>query len=196
MRAYFILLTAIGLTACTAPAQEPIDVYDDMLAQSTYFSQNNTTGQRPSIFERFTQSSKNPTSLAVSFLNFGEQTHRQELKEFTGVDPVRTEWCAAFVNAVLRESGIPGSESVSRHPLLARSFLKWGESVDEPKSGDLVVFPRGNASWQGHVGFYMGSVNVGGVQYYRILGGNQNNEVSIELYPANRAIDIRRESPI
>jgi len=195
MRAYFILLTAIGLSACTTP--EPSNVYDEMLTQSSYFSTPDTsTERRPSIFENFTQSSKNPTRLAVSFLNFGERTHRQELKEFTGVDPVRTEWCAAFVNAVLRESGIPGSESVSRHPLLARSFLKWGDSVDTPKSGDLIVFPRGNASWQGHVGFYMGTVEVGGVEYYRILGGNQNNEVSIELYPVSRAIDIRRESRI
>ena len=116
----------------------------------------------------------------------------QELKEFLGVDPVRTEWCAAFVNAVLEESGIPGSESVSNHPLTARSFLKWGEKVDEPLPGDIVIFPRGNVSWQGHVGFYIGTIVRNNIKYYLILGGNQTNSVNIEYYRASKAIGIRR----
>ena len=136
------------------------------------------------------------TMVAWQYLNYGETSHRQELKAFTGVDPVRTEWCAAFLNAVLRESGIEGSESVSDYPLTARSFLHWGEAVEVPEIGDIIVFPRGNAAWQGHVGFYFGSVNVDGVEYYKILGGNQDNKVSVELYPAHRALSIRRERSV
>jgi hypothetical protein len=68
---------------------------------------------------------------AANKLGLEEKTNRQELKEYTGVDPVRTEWCAAFVNAVLNESGIPGSESVSEYPLMARSFLTWGEKISK-----------------------------------------------------------------
>ena len=30
-----------------------------------------------------------------------ERTDRAELAAYVGVDPVRTEWCAAFVNAVM-----------------------------------------------------------------------------------------------
>ena len=129
---------------------------------------------------------------ALNKYGFNEYQHRTVLREYVGVDPKRTEWCAAFVNAVLNESGIPGSESVSNVPLMARSFLKWGETIQDPKAGDLVVFPRGKVGWQGHVGFYVGSIYRNNVEYYRILGGNQNNSVNIEIYPASKALSIRR----
>ena len=77
-------------------------------------------------------------------------------------------------------------------PLMARSFLSWGLPVDIPEAGDLVIFPRGNSDWKGHVGFYLSSVKRNGKEYYRILGGNQNNAVSIDLYPAKKALGIRR----
>jgi len=129
---------------------------------------------------------------ALNKYGFNEYQHRTVLREYVGVDPKRTEWCAAFVNAVLNESGIPGSESVSNVPLMARSFLTWGETIQDPNAGDLVVFPRGKVGWQGHVGFYVGSIYRNNVEYYRILGGNQNNSVNIEIYPASKALGIRR----
>ena len=134
----------------------------------------------------------NPTIKAIQYVGLTERTDRQELKEYTGVDPVRTEWCAAFVNAVLDETGIEGSASVSDYPLTARSFLQWGTKVTTPEPGDIVVFPRGNSSWQGHVGFYLKTIQVSGVDYYMILGGNQNNKVSIVPYRASKALGIRR----
>jgi len=135
-----------------------------------------------------------PLLTAAEKLGLEERKDRAELREYTGVDPVRTEWCAAFANAVLNESGIPGSESVSDVPLMARSFLTWGNKVnkEEIRAGDLVVFPRGNQGWQGHVGFYIRTIDRNGVPYYAILGGNQSNKVSIELYRASRALGIRR----
>ena len=126
-----------------------------------------------------------------AYYGFSETTHRKRLKEITGVDPVQTEWCAAYVNAILRQNGIEGSESVSEYPLTARSFLAWGTPVREPKSGDVVIFPRGEP-WQGHVGFYVRTALVGGEEQYVILGGNQNDMVSLEYYPASKAIGIRR----
>lgn len=125
---------------------------------------------------------------ADSFSGLHEVEDRQELKEFIEYDPVAYEWCAAFVNAVFREHGIPGSESVSENPLLARSFLDWGESVNKPDFGDLVIFDRGSEGWQGHVGFYMGTYG----NSYMILGGNQDNQVNYELYPISRVLGIRR----
>ena len=112
------------------------------------------------------------------------------------VDPVYYEWCAAFVNAVLRVNEIPGSESVSENPLLARSFLQWGEPVEEPKLGDIIIFPRGNSGWQGHVAFYIRTVEKDGITYFMVLGGNQNDEVSYETYPAGSALGIRRWNTI
>lgn len=136
----------------------------------------------------------NPLFQASQKIGLEERKDREELKEFIGVDPKRTEWCAAFVNAVLNESGIPGSESVSEYPLMARSFLTWGDKVNKEdiQAGDIVILPRGNVSWQGHVGFYVKTVEKNGTTYYAILGGNQSNKVSIELYRANKTIGIRR----
>jgi uncharacterized protein (TIGR02594 family) len=131
-------------------------------------------------------------STAEQFEGLSEKYHRRELAQAIGVDPVRTEWCAAFVNAVLDMNDIQGSETVSNNPLLARSFLSWGSPVNEAQSGDIVVFPRGNQAWQGHVGIHASTVYIDGKKWYWVLGGNQNNSVSFKLYPAYKTIGIRR----
>jgi uncharacterized protein (TIGR02594 family) len=95
---------------------------------------------------------------------------------------------------VLNESGIAGSESISQTPLMARSFLQWGTPVakEDIRPGDVVVFPRGNQGWQGHVGFFIKKHMVGNTEYWLILGGNQSNRVSIAPYAARRSLGIRR----
>ncbi len=77
---------------------------------------------------------------------------------------------------------------------MARSFLYWGERVarEDIQRGDVVVFPRGNKGWQGHVGFYVESQQHNGREYWVILGGNQHNQVRYDLYLPSRAIDVRR----
>ena len=139
----------------------------------------------------------NPVYLAVQYNGMHERTDRAELKELLDVDPVRTEWCAAFVNAVLEESGIV-SNNDHKYPLTARAFLDWGDSITKEniQPGDIVVFPRGNQGWQGHVGFYLKTQIINGVEYYLILGGNQSSRVSIKAYRSNNALGIRRDSPI
>ena len=131
---------------------------------------------------------------AQPYIGLQEREDRSEIKALTGVDPVRTEWCAAFVNAVLELDGIAGSSSVSDNPLMARSFVSWGSTVDrsQVRRGDVVVFPRGNVSWQGHVGFYVESRMVEGKEYWVILGGNQDNTVNYQLFDPRRAIAVRR----
>ena len=139
-------------------------------------------------------------AVAGEYLGYTETQHRQELTAFLGVDPRRTEWCAAFVNSVLARTGTAGSSSVSEYPLLARSFLDWGVPVDhkneDPRPGDVVIFPRGRQSWQGHVGFYVNTVTVDGREYWQILGGNQSNSVSLDLRPPDRALAVRRAPEI
>ena len=174
MKIIKVLLAATIMSACT-----PV---------------NNWTGQE-SEQKEIRLNNINPAFKAASYLGYTERTHRAELKELTGVDPVRTEWCAAFINAVLEESGIT-SNNDHKYPLTARAFLDWGMSVskEDIKPGDIVVFPRGTQGWQGHVGFYLRSTDINGVEYYYILGGNQSNKVSIELYRASRALGIRSHS--
>jgi len=144
-------------------------------------------------------STSNPPHVlyAASYVGLTERSNRNELRELTGVDPVRTEWCAAFVNSVLEETGIESNNN-HKYPLTARAFLDWGEKVskDDIKPGDIVVFPRGNQGWQGHVGFYLKTEVINGVEYYLILGGNQRNKVSIVSYRASKSLGIRRQSII
>jgi uncharacterized protein (TIGR02594 family) len=132
---------------------------------------------------------------AQPFVGLQERQNRTELRELTGVDPVRTEWCAAFVNAVLEIDSIPNLNDQDKYPpLMARSFLYWGERVERAdiQRGDVVIFPRGNQGWQGHVGFYVETQFINDREYWVILGGNQNNEVRYDLYSPSRAIGIRR----
>jgi len=131
-------------------------------------------------------------SIASRYIGMHERRNRSYLKEFMGIDPVRVDWCAAFINSVLQELGIPGSESVSEWPLTARSFLRWGERVKDPKPGDIVILPRGTEFWQGHAGFYYDTEYKNGIKYYLILGGNQSDAVTIEAFPARAVISIRR----
>lgn len=177
MRALLFLFTTLVLAACE---MRPIELISPTNERKVIRVDNN-----------------NPVIKGFQYINYNERTHRQELKELTGVDPVRTEWCAAFVNAVLDESDIPNNND-HKYPLTARAFLDWGVSISKEniQAGDLVVFPRGNQGWQGHVGFYIRSININGVEYYYILGGNQSNKVSIELYRASRALGVRRQSVI
>jgi uncharacterized protein (TIGR02594 family) len=74
--------------------------------------------------------------------------------------------------------------------LAARSYLNWGKPVDrkDARPGDIVVFKRGNSSWQGHVAFF---VKDGG-STITVLGGNQADAVNRRAYPAASLLGIRR----
>tara|TARA_B100001057_G_scaffold390033_1_gene397901 strand:+ start:174 stop:674 length:501 start_codon:yes stop_codon:yes gene_type:complete len=132
--------------------------------------------------------------VAEAKLGMNEYQDRTALRQYVGVDPRYTEWCAAFVNAVLADSGMKNLHDMKHpQPLTARSFLTWGEKVETPQPGDIVVFPRGNSDWKGHVGFYVGwEQKADGKVYWKILGGNQNDSVSIDLYNPGMALGIRR----
>ena len=148
----------------------------------------------------------NYMNTAISYIDYSEATHANELSEFLNVDALEIAWCAAFVNSVLEEADIPSLNTPGAsnclycttsdphpYPLAARSFLHWGMPVNNgPQYGDLVIFPRGYNTFHGHVGFYMDSVYEDGVHYYRILGGNQNKKVSIRNYRSSAALGIRR----
>lgn len=93
-----------------------------------------------------------------------------------------TAWCAAFVGAMLHRAGLPNTNS-----LMARSYLKYGTPITEPKAGAIVVFSRGSSSWQGHVAF----VDRWDAKYIYCLGGNQSNRVNVSAYPRSRVLGYR-----
>lgn len=101
------------------------------------------------------------------------------------LDPATTAWCAAFVNASLGAAGQQGTGALN-----ARSFLDWGQAVDQPQRGDVAVFSRGDPNgWQGHVGFFEGYGPDGRV---RVLGGNQGDSVSVASFDPSSLLGFRR----
>lgn len=101
------------------------------------------------------------------------------------LDPATKAWCAAFVNSTLKQAGLPGTNSN-----MARSFLNYGQPVQQPQRGDIAVFSRGDPNGPfGHVGFFDGYDDKGNI---KVLGGNQGNAVSIASYPAQQLLGFRR----
>jgi uncharacterized protein (TIGR02594 family) len=131
-----------------------------------------------------------PMAIAENLLGMGEVPNRAQLRDFmeTGganLDPVTAAWCAAFVNASLGHAGVEGTGKLN-----ARSFLDWGQPVEQPRRGDVAVFSRGDPNgWQGHVGFFDGYNEDGTI---RVLGGNQGDAVSYANYSPNALLGFRR----
>ena len=107
-----------------------------------------------------------------------------------------TAWCSAFVNYVAWLLRLPRSKS-----LAARSWLQVGIPIQLGQAAadsDVVVIQRGDGKQPGpevvnapgHVGFFAGYDAAR--ELVQLLGGNQGNAVSIELFPAERILGIRR----
>lgn len=134
--------------------------------------------------------------IAGSQLGLNEQQQADAIQKYlatggAGLDPATTAWCAAFVNATLKQGGMEGTGSN-----MARSFMDWGQGVDEPARGDLAVFSRGDPNGPyGHVGFFEGYNPDGTI---RVLGGNQGAQgsVSISNYSKDRLLGFRRGNPM
>lgn len=94
-----------------------------------------------------------------------------------------TPWCAAFVGGVLESRKIRSSRSAS-----ARSYLDWGQKLDNPRLGCIVVFSRPGSAWSGHVGFVVGVDRAGNLM---VLGGNQGDAVSIKPFAKTRVLGYR-----
>ena len=116
-------------------------------------------------------------ALAKQYDGLHERKNRKALKKVTGVDPIRTPWCAAFLNKLLEREGIKGTNSNR-----AISFLKWGKRTHRPKMGDIVVMRR-------HVGIFIGYSKDG--QSVLVLGGNQDNSVRVSAYPKRKVVSYR-----
>ena len=95
----------------------------------------------------------------------------------------KAAWCSSFVNWVFNGMDIQGTCSA-----LARSWLEWGEALDSPVRGCVVVLEREDPKgWNGHVGFYL---KTKGSHIY-LLGGNQLDEVREHHYEQSNVLAYR-----
>lgn len=92
-----------------------------------------------------------------------------------GIKDDETPWCAAFVGAMLERAGITSSRFES-----AKSYEKWGVALAKPVYGCVIVMTRKGG---GHVGFVVGVNSRGQIL---VQGGNQDNQVNIRAFPADR----------
>ncbi|MFS4439565.1 TIGR02594 family protein [Paracoccaceae bacterium GXU_MW_L88] len=98
-------------------------------------------------------------------------------------------WCGLFVAAMLRSES--PDAPLPKLVLRARAYLDVNKVIDpsNAKIGDMVIFWRESMeSGKGHVGFYMGKAK----DQIFVLGGNQRDSVSIQLYSATRLLGVRR----
>jgi len=90
-------------------------------------------------------------------------------------------WCGLFVAYCCHAQGL----QVVDRPLWALNWNKYGTQVLSPMLGDVLTFKRDGG---GHVGIYVGE----DVTHFHVLGGNQNNSVSVSRISKNRLNQARR----
>ena len=96
-----------------------------------------------------------------------------------------TAWCSAAENAWMEESDIKGTGALN-----ARSWLKWGRELDILKKiprGAVLIFQRGNSSWQGHVCNLLEDRGA----HLVVIGGNQSDGVTVAIMPRAALIGAR-----
>ena len=137
-------------------------------------------------------SSSEPKWLKVALSEVGEQEIAGEkdnprIVEYHAATKLQatadeTPWCSSFCNWVFAQCGIQGTGSA-----MARSWVRWGQRLENPVYGCVVVLARGSQLIQGHVGFCVGVKN----GLVEVLGGNQGNKVCIEAFPRTRVVAYR-----
>ena len=98
-----------------------------------------------------------------------------------GASRDETPWCSAFVNWVLEQAGVEGTDNA-----MARSWLKWGRGIEDPIMGCIVVLKRGTGS-SGHVGFFADWTTHG----ISLIGGNQSDSVCYKSYKRSDVLGYR-----
>ena len=90
-------------------------------------------------------------------------------------------WCGLFVAVCAARAGFPFGQKA----LSAKEWVRWGQKVDRPSLGDVLIFNRDGG---GHVGFYVGEDEAA----YHVLGGNQSDQVNVTRIAKTRLWAARR----
>lgn len=124
-----------------------------------------------------TEEKKGRRSNPVVLKMFADVGH----EEITNTD---TPWCAAYVGAMLERSGIKCTKA-----LTARSYLKWGVELEDPRPGCIVVMWRGarDDGFSGHIGFFVREEG----EFIWMLGGNQGDAVSVAKFRKSKILAYR-----
>tara|TARA_B110000285_G_scaffold106234_1_gene120887 strand:+ start:113 stop:2491 length:2379 start_codon:yes stop_codon:yes gene_type:complete len=164
---------------------------------------------------------KNPLNFANKYLGIDENDPKQQkvikgfltsavpkfIKNDEDVTKDTSAWCAAFVNSILKAGKFNTLDDKGDNFNLVRAkeYERIGTKVDsivEAKEGDILVTRKrlknnkGQYYYQYHTGFYAGKKN----GKYTMLGGNQNDKVSVwpitkeEIYATRRIEGVEEMS--
>jgi uncharacterized protein (TIGR02594 family) len=93
-------------------------------------------------------------------------------------------WCSIALCYYAKKLGYEQPNSGA-----ARSWLKMPITIFKPSLGDVVVLWReSKVSWKGHVGLFINWDK----NFVWLLGGNQNNSISIAKFTRERILGIRQ----
>lgn len=96
-------------------------------------------------------------------------------------DPAKNPWCGDFAETCIALT-LP-DEPLPENPYLALNWTKFGITLNRAIYGAALTFHRGDpASWKGHIGFYTGEDKT----HYHVLGGNQDNSISVDRIAKDR----------
>jgi uncharacterized protein (TIGR02594 family) len=137
----------------------------------------------PNVAPETIKTAPKQIELAKQFHGWHENDNNAELQALLGFNPATTAWCAGFVNAIEKMCGRKGTGKLN-----ARSYLEYGTATGIPQLGDIVVYKRGNSSWQGHVGYYIDR-DINGIL---TLGGNQGDKVCYKYYNVKDVLGYRK----
>jgi uncharacterized protein (TIGR02594 family) len=89
-------------------------------------------------------------------------------------------WCAAFAGYCLSSSGVALDAIPRDERLTAKSYLKQGTAIPEPRTGCLAILEH-------HVGFVAGFTET----TIQLLGGNQANAVNVAAFKRSSVLGYR-----
>lgn len=101
-----------------------------------------------------------------------------------------TPWCGVAVAAWMQAAGVG---PLPKFWMRARAWAEWGQALDRPAHGCVVVFARQGG---GHVGLVVGEDAAGNLL---VLGGNQGDACNVRAFQRGRVLAYRwppgREMP-
>lgn len=103
-------------------------------------------------------------------------------KTSLGAKDDATAWCSSFVNWCMGQVGIDGTNSA-----WARNWLNWGLALTVPQYGCLVLVERNGPGGDSHVFFYLDQDD----EFFYGLGGNQKDQVCVQLHPKKLLLGFR-----
>lgn len=93
-----------------------------------------------------------------------------------------TPWCGVAVAAWMQAAGIG---PLPKFWMRARAWADWGQALERPAHGCVVVFERQGG---GHVGLVVGEDAAGNLL---VLGGNQGDAVNVRAFQRSRVLAYR-----